>query len=165
MSEPGEIPEGDDRSAPATPVASIPSTQPPSPLMTTPQQAHAEQRTEPVTVPGLTRTYPAPPEFDDFDVRDRSKTTIIIFAKVPWFHHAAVLHGGVYDRYADERGMLPGDIHLTALTTFAWLEYFCCNYVDLRIESLDSALEAKEKAERELKESRIDRSNTLTEHL
>ena len=100
--------------------------------MTTPQQAHAEQRTEPVTVPGLTRTYPAPSEFDDIDVRDRSRTTITLFAKAPWFHRAAVLHGGVCDRYADERGMLPGEIHLSALTSFAWLEHFCCNYGDLR---------------------------------
>ena len=28
--------------------------------------------------------------------------------------------------------MLPGEIHLSALTTFAWLEHFCCNYGDLR---------------------------------
>ena len=100
--------------------------------MTTPQQAHAEQRTELVTVPGLTRKYPAPSEFEEIDVRHRSKTTITLFAKAPWFYRASVLNGGVCDRYADERGMLPGEIHLTALTTFAWLEHFCFNYRDLR---------------------------------
>ena len=108
VSELDEIPEDNDRSIPTTPTLTPPAPQPATPLMTTREQANAEQRSEPVTAPGLTRTYPAPAEFDDIDVRDRSRITITLFSKSPWFHHAAVLHGGVCDRYADERGMMPG---------------------------------------------------------
>ena len=93
---------------------------------------HEEERSEPVSIDGLVRIYPAPVEFDDLDPEDRSFNTISLLAKAPWFHRQAVLHGGVCERYADERGMLPGDIPLSALGTWSWINHFCCEDGDLR---------------------------------
>jgi len=88
-------------------------------------------RTQPVIVEGLNYVYPAPADYDNADTSDRSEASLTLWAKAPWFHREAVMHGGACDRYTNANGVLPGGIPISALDTVAWQRQFCYNDEDL----------------------------------
>lgn len=73
-----------------------------------------------------TKTYPAPCAFDDKE----PLSNVSLFARAPWFDTVALDQEGFCDQYATN-GLLPGDVPLTALTSFAWRSYFSCADADL----------------------------------
>jgi len=72
-----------------------------------------------VYVADIRRTYPAPCEYDDLDIRSEARSTLRLVAWAPWFDKPAVQSDGEHLRsYAGSSGILPGGIPLSCLKSW-----------------------------------------------
>jgi len=98
-------------------------------------QPERDDRCSRVYVADIRRTFPAPCEYDDLDIRSKSRPTLRLIANAPWFDKPAVQADGEHLRlYANSSGVLPGGIPLGCLKSWTWQRVFCARENDLFVD-------------------------------